>query len=56
MERPRVPVEMAVKVGDGNVWARVRAEQRLHESSKVLRGLGGIPSTKLTRSHSQKHS
>ena len=47
--RPWVPVEMAVKVGGGNVWAGVRAERQLYESSKVLQGLGGIPSTKLGR-------
>lgn len=36
-------MEMAVKVDDGNVWARVRAEQWLYESSKVLWGSGEYP-------------
>lgn len=42
-QRPRVPVEMAVKVGAANVWARVKAEQWLYESSKVLQGSGECP-------------
>lgn len=53
-----MPVEMAVKVGGGNVWARVRAEQRLHESSKVLRGSGEYTplSSGKTHPHSMKPS
>lgn len=34
---------MAVKVGGGNVWARVKAERQLYESNKVLQGSGEYP-------------
>lgn len=55
-QRHWVPVVMAVKVGAGNVWARVKAEQWLYESSKVLQGSGECPplSKEEARTHAHR--